>query len=334
MRQKLLILLVILAGFINLNFIFAQQDQQNSQSTTQQSTNETNNQTDENNEDDLDELDDLDNLDNLDDLDEGDSWKEDTKDEDAELTSWGYKDSDQVMVKEVGPDYVVLEAPVVKASDKVIKQYRVYYSTKSLAENLDATQVDSKTFTFDNITEDKISLKVDGLNPDTTYYAVVVPVNSDDVEGEPSKEISFTTQKKEVEKKEHPAPEVSIENVSYSISWDKLTIKWSPVKGAEKIEIYSKSINDPDYKKVWEVKASSTSYTTQVTKPGEYQIKLTPVDSEGVPVGKDYILTVKINKVQKKEIKKAPKVWPETTVLFVMLILASLGYLIVRYRKI
>jgi hypothetical protein len=70
------------------------------------------------------------------------------------------------------------------------------------------------------------------LTPNTTYYAVIVPVNADDVEGNQSKEISFTTKSLEDQKpvESHPAPEVVIKDVSYSVSGDKVVVKWAPVQ--------------------------------------------------------------------------------------------------------
>jgi len=273
-------------------------------------------------------------------VDEKSKLQKETGDEDLDLDiQWGYTDQDEIKVKETGSNYVILEAPVVKdGNGNVIKQYKVYYSTKSLAENIDASQIYSKTFTFDVVTGNVVDLKIDALSSNTKYYFVVVPVNSEDVEWQQSKEVeATTTEPKEVqpqqEPEQHPAPEVEIKNVSYTVSGNKVTLKWSPVNGADKIEIYYKNAADQDYKKLDAVQAKNTSYTFDVAKEGEYLVKLTPVDSNGVPVGKDYILTVKVEKVAKQTPKKAPKVGPEINFLIMLILLASLGYVLVRFKK-
>jgi hypothetical protein len=325
-QMKKLLLLLSLLGIGSVGYIFAQQTPDNTGDG----------QVEEQTTDDLDLGEDL-NLDELDELDDtGDLDELDMEDTGDELETFGYTDQDEIKVKEVGPDYVVLEVPVVKLDNgDVIRQYKVYYSTESLANgNVDATKIKSKTFTFDVIDGDTVELKLDNLSPNTTYYAVVVPVNADDVEGSQSKEISFTTKPvAQPEPEQHPAAEVEIKNVTYTISGNKVTVKWSPVQGADKIEIYMKSINDENYEKVATVPANTTSYVVEVAKPGEYQVKLTPTDKEGVPVGKDYILTVKVASVPKKAPKKAPKVGPETNIIIMLLILASIAYFAVRYRK-
>jgi hypothetical protein len=117
-------------------------------------------------------------------VDEKSKLQKETGDEDLDLDiQWGYTDQDEIKVKETGSNYVILEAPVVKdGNGNVIKQYKVYYSTKSLAENIDASQIYSKTFTFDVVTGNVVDLKIDALSSNTKYYFVVVPVNSEDVE--------------------------------------------------------------------------------------------------------------------------------------------------------
>ena len=326
---KQVLLLFVLLSLWLFSFIYAQETETKDEGTPSQDVSN-----DVNLDDDLTGLEDDLNL-------EDDLWDDLAGEEgntEEDLEAFGYTDQDEVIVKEVGTDYAVLEAPVVKLSNgDTVKQYKVYYSTQSLAtSNIDATKIKSKTFTFDTINGDKIELKVDGLAPGTTYYAVVVPVNAEDVEGTQSKEVTFTTKKIEDKQQEekHPAAEVEVKNVTYTISGNKVTVKWAPVQWADNIEIYMKALNDENYEKVATVPANTTTYTVEVSKPGEYQIKLTPVDKEGVPVGKDYILTVKVASVPKKTPKKAPKVWPETNLIVLLLILASIWYFVVRYRRV
>lgn len=241
--------------------------------------------------------------------------------------SWGYKATDVVTVSEQGEGYVVLNVPAVKdANGQTVMIYKALYSTNSLAQSFDALSVTEKTFTFDTITGDTVSLKLDQLNTGT-YYVVVNPMNKDNVDGEPTKEFSFVVEKG------HGAAEVKLGNVTYTQTGSTVSMKWTPVAGADKVEVFVRSSSETDFKKLGNVAMNDAAYSLTVASTGDYYVKLLPVDGMGNPVGPEVIQTVKIEKIETPTDKPVPQVGPATNILLAILFFAIVAYFGLRYAR-
>lgn len=242
--------------------------------------------------------------------------------------NWGYSETIQATFKEVTGDAVVLNTPVVKDDlGNMIKRYKVTYSTKSIAES-DPTELKEVNFDFEELTGETVDLALTWLNTTAPYYFVIVPVNKDNNIGENSKEIVYTP----VDTHAAAATgNVSLADVTYTYSGNEVSLKWTPVEGASKVEVYMKADWQEDYTSLGSAKMADGSYNFSVTAAGSYYVKLVPTDDNGSAMGQEIVQTVKIDSVA-TEVAKAPKVGPETNILIALTLIAVLGYGIYRYR--
>jgi hypothetical protein len=123
---------------------------------------------------------------------------------------------------------------------EAINQYRVYYSTNTIADFLDVNDLEEVDLDVENTMENIVELSLDGLTPSTTYYLIVAPVDPTDPEADPlepiSEEISFTTKATTpVEATQNPtqanesgpaANGMYVDNVSYTYADNKATVTW------------------------------------------------------------------------------------------------------------
>lgn len=264
---------------------------------------------------------------NLDDLDLFDlEWLEDTTTgtEDIDL-AWGYSETDALILQEAGSDFAKFLSPVIlDGNGEMIKNYKVVYSTQSLAQ-LDPLSSNEVSFVFEEITWASLEFNVQWLLPNTNYYAVAVPVNKDDVEWEPSVEVNFMTQAHEA------ASDVTLSDLSYTYNYNEqtktnaVTLKWTPVEWAQNLEIFLRFEQEQEFTKLWDADMNAGNYEFWVAKSGNYFVKVIPVDAEWTPVWQEVIQSVKVE-VQAPEIK-APAVWPATNLLIAILLVFSMWYL-------
>ncbi len=316
MTTKKLIVLSLVLGISALSMTYAQVEILSW--NTQQSSWEENIATDEFNLDDLGDLDaDLNSMETTD----------ASGSTDSALQWWGFKDTDSVVVKENGTDYVILSAPAVTDNNgEVIKRYKVTYSTTSMTESSD-NMVALPEFTFEEITGDVVDLQITWLIQWTNYYVVVVPVNKDNVEWNASTELSFTLES-------HEAAPVSLQNTSYAVESGSVNVKWSAIEWASKVEVYVKEESEADYKKIGTANMTDGTYGFPVAKSWNYSVKMIPTDDNWNPVGSETLLTVKVENVADVAVNKAPKVWPATDLMIATLIIASILYFALRFRRI
>lgn len=260
----------------------------------------------------------------------GDDW--------LDLLWWGYTETDMVSVSETWEDFVLIESPVVMDNNWMnILTYKFFYSDKSISDPSYADAlISQEEFVFDEseLTWDTVSLRVEWLEVWKQFYWVVIPVNSESMEGEASTEIPFMLQPEEDEAM-HWAAAYELENVSYSLNWTDATLTWTPVDWVDNVEIYFRSESQEDFVKQWTASMGDGSFTLSVMESWNYVAKLIPTDDNWNPVGNDKLLTMKVEvtDAETPEVKEVPQVWPATNAIIAFLILSVIAYFGLRFRK-
>lgn len=260
-------------------------------------------------------------------------------DDSLDLLWWGYTETDVVSISETWEDFVVIETPVVMDNNWLeILTYKLIYYDKSITDPSysDAQISQEEEFVFDEseLTWDSVSLRLDWLELGKQYYWVVIPVNSESMEGTESSEISFMVEPEE-EEIMHWAAAYELENVSYSLNWTDATLTWTPVEWVDNVEIYFRNESQEDFVKQWTASMSDGSFTLSVMESWNYVAKLIPTDDNWNPVGNDKLLTMKVEVTESEtpEVKEVPQVWPATNAIVAFLILSVIAYFGLRFRK-
>lgn len=251
--------------------------------------------------------------------------------EDVNL-AWGYSSNDSVIVKEQWEGFVILETPIINdGNGERITSYSVVYSTKSLKE-ADPLSAETESFTADDPKATTLEMRLEGLEPGKDYYVITTPINKDNIEGEPSEELQFTTN--EVIVHDAPAETPKVNDLSCFFENNEIKCRWTPVAGIEKFEIHSKLIDDKDFTRVGEVEASKAGYSIAVFKKGDYLIKFVPMDGANQPIigSPEEIKNVKVEIEPTKPEVKAPPVGPAENFIIAMLLLAGIAYAAFRLR--
>lgn len=254
---------------------------------------------------------------------------------DSTEMKWGFASGDVVSVKDVQPDSITLDVPAIKdGAGKEIKRFKVVFSTKSIADT-EPTALQQQTFEFDVVTGTSLSLQVTGLNTTNTYFFVVEPMNKDNSTGKASEEVEFapTHGAAETGTNQTWAAQTQINDFTYAYSGMEVTLKWSPVEWATKVEVYFKTEDQEEYTKVGDAKMTDGSYNFALTKTGNAYVKLIPTDDNGAPVGPEIVKSLKIETTVAPEVKKVPKVGPAEDMMIAALIVAALGYGVYRFRR-
>lgn len=251
--------------------------------------------------------------------------------------NWWYTANDSINILETKVDWVVLQSPVVKDWNwNPIKMYKVVTSTKSISES-DALNLKETSFTFNEITWTNVTFTLSWLASSTTYYVVVTPIKEEStmtVNWQVSTELSFTTQgwMHAAASTWTSTVDLSTANVSYSFSGSSVTLKWTPVSWAEKIEIFLAADWEKDKTKIWDANMADWTFSFDVTKAGSYNITMMPTNTDWTSVWAEYVQKVEIPEVTAKEVK-APKVWPATDMLIALMIISSIAYVAYRYKR-
>jgi|GEM_PF-1731979 len=146
------------------------------------------------------------------------------------------------------------------------------------------------------------------------------------------------------------AAEVKIQNTSYTYNGNEYTLTFTPLPGTSKVEISVKNADtDMDYAKVETIAGSAGSAKVNLTSPGTYMIKFTPVDDLSTPLGPDQIMTIKVEDqapvvtpptpgqptpapTSPAEVQNPPQVGPASDLLLGGLVLIAILYFVYRFR--
>jgi len=262
---------------------------------------------------------------------------------------FGYAVSQKVGVDQISVDKIVIKSPVIKDEFGVtIKKYTVMFSQYPLSQILETTTLldQSKEKTFDFPTADtnvtmELTLTGDNINPNVVYYLSVIPKNQNGILGEISNEIWFklATQTSgegtATAATGHTAPgaNMSLANITHTITSNKATLRWTAVAGSDKVDIFLWNPTSELFERLGSVNMALENYTFTLTRNGEYIVNFMPNNA-----GTEYRYTFVADWVvatpgtpspKTPVIGKIPATWPKENIL-VALAIAFVLYLVYR----
>lgn len=233
--------------------------------------------------------------------------------------------------------------PVAKKSDGTnVATYSIQYATAPLA-SVDAVDVSKKVVQFASVSnKTTLSFEVTWLNADTQYYFAVVPMDGNQA-GNPLQDFNIKTTASQWSAWTHGAADMNLANVSYTYEGNNYTVSWTPVDGAEKVQIYLKPADAWDYVKQPDVAMNAGIYKFTANKEGDYLVKMIPVDAANNPVGSELVQTIKVSNIvspaspveaEKQVIKSVPKVWPGLNLMIGLFLFGILMYMLFKSRTV
>ncbi len=279
------------------------------------------------------------------------NWMDNLNDE----IPFGYGVSQKITVDQITPDKIIIKSPVIQDEFNVkIKKYTVMFSQYPLSQILEdpnlLDQSKEKTFDFTTVgTEITMELKTteDVINPSTVYYLSVIPKDQNGILWEISNEIWFklATQTSgegnaPTASSTHTAPgaNMSLANVTHTITQNKATLRWTSVDGSSMVDIFLWNPTSEVFERLSSVNMSDEKYEFTLRRNGEYVINFMPNND-----GTEYRYTFVVNGVTPTStsagnttssttptIGKIPATWPKENILIV---LAIAFVLYIWYRK-
>lgn len=227
---------------------------------------------------------------------------------------WAYAGAEKIEVKDVTTTGAKIMTTEVKYDGVAVKQYKIYYSDKTLATVQDFSKITQVVVDVKDSANGMVTLEFMKLDPNKTYYIVVAPVHPTDPTQEPlsfiSDEVMFTTQQELVAAAVDTTTTKVFENVSYTYKDSLVTLTWTPSSAAKKSEVHLRHSSESAYTKVGSPMVNDGKFSFTVSKAGTYFLKMVAMDDAGNPVGQEHIQTVKIDEVQQpaQAVQAAPKV--------------------------
>ena len=258
--------------------------------------------------------------------------------------TWKYAGAEKTETADIMADGLTIKTTEIMYNGKSVEKYRVYYAESSLASIQDTSKIKDMIVSPSDKKDSMVNLKLTGLKADTMYYIVVAPVDPTNPSAEPlsmiSDEINARTAKVTwmANADKNPSAVQGFENVSYDYKGNTVTLTWSPMSTASNVDVQVRHQSETSYKKVGSAKGSVGMMKFDVTKSGNYFLKLTATDANGAMIGKEHIQTVKVDSVDapqdKPVVQTAPKVGPASNMLFGIGFFALLLYVVYRFRRI
>ena len=250
-----------------------------------------------------------------------------------ELEEWEEIDETiQLRVKDVKENEATLEFDVLPG----YTDYKVFYSQKSIAE-AQPEEILETTTTVDELAETG-SVTISGLEPNSTYYAVIVALTNDweKYDASMSEEVTINTQwptidnidtniENNIDNNHWVAKDVTLSDIKFEIKNKEVTATFTPWLDTKKVLVYVSDDPTNFVNKVWEVDAMSGSYTFMVDNYWTKYVKLVPVD--------EMWIAWEVSEPQKIVVTDpstrmwTPKTGPELYMLVVVAILAYVGYI-------
>ncbi len=206
---------------------------------------------------------------------------------------FGYTISQKITVSQITTDKIVIKSPVIQDElGNKIKKYTVMFSTYPLSQILDNTalldQAKEKTFDFTTVGTDitmELTASLDGITPTSVYYLSIIPKDQNGILWEISNEIRFklaTQTSGEGTPTQTPAAHtaawanMTLANITHTITNNKATLRWTAVAGSDKIDIFSWNPTSGVFERLSSVNMSDEKYEFTLTRNGEYLINFMP----------------------------------------------------------
>jgi hypothetical protein len=148
-------------------------------------------------------------------------------------------------------------------------------------------------------------------------------------------EVSFTTESDEAAV--DPTTQVFNQvDYTYNAEGSSVVLTWDAMEG-ENVEINLRHQSEGTYQTVGKAPIADGEFTFTVSQEGNYFLKLRALDGADNPVGKEHIQTIRVNEVtqvqQPTQVAQV-EVGPTTDLIIGLLILASVIYMVYRFRRI
>ncbi len=269
--------------------------------------------------------------------------------------NFGYSISQQISIKDILEDRVIIQSPLVSKAGQNITNYTLMYSEFPLSEISEDTNLLKETKEkVINIDGNKNPFEVelgmsDQLNPIKKYYLFIIPKDSSGNIWDISNEIWFNIAEKtyghagsnEVHSfAEHNAPwaDMTLANIRHEISGNTITLKWIAVSGSSKIDIAVMTPWASSFNKIATVNMDQERYSYIANRNGEYIFKFSP-DNWGKEINYSANLNTaatqgSTDSSTSPAIPVVPKTGPTENIIAIT-IFAFLWYLIYKkaYRK-
>lgn len=247
-----------------------------------------------------------------------------------------FKNTDASQQITVTANAFTFTIPVVNHNNSKITKYVIQYSTTPISSASPA-QISKVTKTLPTPLTDRVEFVLGGLTPNTTYHANVIPMDWN-IPGAVLNGFSFKTLASQAWWL-HGVADLNLANVSYTYEGNEYTVSWTPVDGAEKVQIYLKPAGVWDYIKQTDALMSAGIYKFTASKKWDYLVKLIPVDASNNPTGSELVQTIKVNAVSTPDapeevVTNVPKVWPGLNLIVWLLLFGMLIYMLYRSRAV
>lgn len=258
----------------------------------------------------------------------------------ASNDKWKYAGTEKIESSDITTDGFTIKTTEVLYNGASVEKYRVYYAENSLSTITDTSKIKDEILAPINKKDGMVHLRISNLKADTTYFVVVSPVDPTNPSAEAlsmiSDEISIRTTTATPTAAANTAN--GLENVSYTYKDNTVTLTWSPLAANSNVDVQVRHQSETAYKKVGTAKGNNGKLSFDVTKSGNYFLKMSAMDGNGTMIGKEHIQTVKVDSVNapadKPVVQTAPKVGPASNMLFGIGFFALLFYVVYRMRRI
>lgn len=248
----------------------------------------------------------------------------------------------EVPLATITVDSAMIKTTQILYEGTPIDMYRVYYSTNTIADFLDVSDLKEVDLNIESTLANTVELKLEGLMEATTYYLIVAPVDPNDATADPldliSDEVQFTT------KATAPVVEDSVEtddfdgmyvnDISYTYIDNKVTVTWNAMSEVQTVWLSIKMADASTYAKLADVPATAGQYTFTVQEAWLHLLKVETKNLNGEVFGKEQIQSIKVDEVLEAEIWVAPPVGPATNMMIAIVLLAMLSGYVYQYRKV
>lgn len=274
--------------------------------------------------------------------------------------NFGYL-TQNISVKTINTTSITFESPVIRDENGAdVKRYVLSYGPYPLSQLLagwsqvsfnDFTQ---KTFTFTSFSGSTFSMTLDAsdnLVANKIYYVTAMPIDSSNKQGEVSwPDICFRLQDQKnglgntcVSNSTHGTANMVLANVSHTKNGNTITLRWTAVAGATKVDIFLLNNTTQVATKLVTKNMTDETYSFPLTTAAPQIVRFIPVDANGDQAGTqvDYTMNESLTPdaptpppaaPAKPSIPKVPRVWPEQNMILV-LIGTILVYGVIRFVR-
>ncbi|MDR2415587.1 MAG: hypothetical protein LBD75_03065 [Candidatus Peribacteria bacterium] len=272
--------------------------------------------------------------------------------------SFGYTAQDVLKITTIDSTSLTIESPVIKDYEGIgVVDYKVTYSPYVIEDLVTTTDdtllstVKEKTIRVpEDTTPITLTLGVqDGIQAETTYYALITPIEMYDNLGTSSEQFCFNLSQERYDignaclnfdkKEEHSAsPEpsssteqethaaasshtdMSLANVTHSVNGNVITLKWTAIDGGGDIDILLFDPASEKYSRIATVKMSAERYDYTMKWDNEHIFRFVPLDGGNEKVYPVNAMRVEEKKTDTPVIANVPPTGPVENLLLVSLL--------------